>query len=315
MRIYVHNVLGKSERDFLCSFCEGDDCWFSGVSGNETERPGALHASEVAFGYCPVDWLRDASGLKWMQVPGVGFDQYLPLAAGGTPPFAITNMRGVFKDCVAETCLGGILALNRGIKKLSERQLAHSWDKDAIRPHLRTLRGARVLVLGTGAIGKQFGALVEGLGAVVKFYGRNCPPADIAGEDSLDSVLPDMDVVAAFLPDTPHTGNLFDEKRIALLGKEALLVNAGRGSLVNEDALLAALDAGRLRGAVLDVTREEPLPTSSALWSNDKVLLTQHTAGGHRDELRIAIACFGDNLERFRNGLALTNSVDWKKGY
>jgi glyoxylate/hydroxypyruvate reductase len=315
MQIYIHDVLGESDRDFLYNFCEGDDCWFSRASASEAERRGALHASEVAFGYCPVDWLHDASDLQWMQVPGVGFDQYLPLAAGGTPPFAITNMRGVFKDCVAETCLGGILALNRGIKKLSEWQVTQSWEKDALRPHLRTLRGARVLVLGTGAIGKQFGALVEGLGAEVTYFGKNCPPADIAGEESLDSVLPDMDVVAAFLPDTPRTRNLFDGKRIALLGKEALFVNAGRGSLVNEDALLVALDGGRLRGAVLDVTREEPLPVSSALWSNDKVLLTQHTAGGHRDELHLAIAYFGENLERFRNGLALTNSVDWQKGY
>lgn len=299
----------------MLSRCRGDDCWFSGRSSSESERRQALVSSDVAFGYCPVDWLREAARLKWVQLSGVGFDQYLPLAAGGSPPFTLTNLRGVFTDCVAETCLGGVLAFNRGIKRLSERQLAHSWEKDAIRTQLRTLRGSKVLVLGTGSIGRQFGTLARALGADVTFYGRKCPPADICGTRALDSALPQMDVVAAFLPDTPETRDLFGGGRIGLLKNEAIFVSAGRGTLVDEVALLAALDAGQLRAAVLDVTRVEPLPLTSALWSNDKVLLTQHTAGGHREEQRIAVAHFGGNIERFKSGQQLANTVDWRRGY
>jgi phosphoglycerate dehydrogenase-like enzyme len=315
MRIYVHDVLREGEREMLRASCPEDDCWFAGQTSSEGERREALAASEIAFGYCPHDWLREAPRLQWMQLPGVGFDQYLPLAQGGQPPFLMTNLRGVFKDCVAESCLAGVLAFNRGIKRLSERQVARSWEKDAIRPQLRTVRGSRVLVLGTGAIGRQFGALMAGLGAEVTFFGRSCPPADISGTQALDSALPRMQVVAAFLPDTAETRDLFGRERIGLLNKEAVFVNAGRGSLVDEAALVTALDAEQFRGAVLDVTREEPLPLSSALWSNGKVLLTQHTAGGHRDELRIAIEHFVGNRARFKNGQQLVNLVDWRKGY
>lgn len=315
MRIYVHNVLQKEEREIVLSRCQGDDCWFSSHSNSEAERRQALASSDIAFGYCPVDWLREASRLKWLQLSGVGFDQYLPLAAGGSPPFALTNLRGVFTDCVAETSLAGVLAFNRGIKQLCEKQIARSWEKDAIRTQLRTLRGSSVLVLGTGSVGRQFGAWSRALGADVTFYGRSCPPADICGMEALDAALPQMNVVASFLPDTAETRHLFGRGRIGLLNKEAIFVNAGRGTLLDEAALLGALDAGQLRGAVLDVTRDEPLPPTSALWSNDKVLLTQHTAGGRRDEQRISVVHFAENVERFKNGQPLANSVDWHKGY
>lgn len=315
MQIYVHNVLKEDEKEIVLSCCPGDVCWFSERSSSESERRNALAASDVAFGYCPVDWLRQATRLKWLQLSGVGFDQYLQLAAGTSPPFTLTNMRGVFTDCVVETCLGGVLAFNRGIKRLNELQLAKSWEKDEIRKQLRTLRGSKVIVLGTGSIGGQFGALARALGAEVTFYGRRCPPADICGTSALDSALPHMDVVAAFLPDTPETRDLFGSRRIGLMKNDAIFVNAGRGTLVDEAALIAALDSGRLRAAVLDVTREEPLQVSSPLWSHEKILLTQHTAGGHRDEQRIAVEHFVRNIERFKSGQQLANIVDWSKGY
>jgi phosphoglycerate dehydrogenase-like enzyme len=131
----------------------------------------------------------------------------------------------------------------------------------------------------------------------------------------LDRALPEADIVVGCLPDTPDTRGLLDRRRLGLLPAHAVLVNVGRGSLVDEAALTEALLQGRVGGAVLDVTREEPIPPSHPLWSCPRTLLLQHTGGGYGEELLDKARLFLTNLAAFESGAPLRNVANLARGY
>ncbi len=133
--------------------------------------------------------------------------------------------------------------------------------------------------------------------------------------EALDRAIASADVVVGAAPDTPETRDVFNRRRIGLIRPDAILVNVGRGSLVDEEALAVALHAGRIGGAVLDVTREEPLSPDHALWSCPNLILTQHTGGGTADEIDRKIEWFAENLARYRRGEPLRGVVDLSRGY
>ncbi|MFC7584974.1 D-2-hydroxyacid dehydrogenase [Nonomuraea antimicrobica] len=270
----------------------------------------AFAAAEIALGNCPPDWIDASTTLRWLQLASTGLDGYGHLAR--RPEVRCTNLPGTFANPVAQTCLAGILAHYRGLDRLAAWQRSALWNRDALRPQLRTLTGQRALILGTGSIGRRLAELLTPFGCEVMTVGRHS--GDITIND-LDRVLPDADIVCAVLPGTDQTRHLLDRRRLSLMKTGALLLNAGRGSLIDEDALIDALRAGRLGGAVLDVTAQEPLPPDNPLWKCPNLLLTQHTAGGSADENRTTITVFADNLRRYRTGTPLRGLVDWQRGY
>lgn len=135
--------------------------------------------------------------------------------------------------------------------------------------------------------------------------------------DSLDVLLPETDLLVMCLPDTPETRNVLSKERIELLKKDSFVVNVGRGSAVDEEALCESLNAGRLGGAALDVFRTEPLPEDSILWDTANLLITPHVAGNLTLEhtLDVNVKMFCENLLRFGSGLPLNNLIDRSKGY
>jgi phosphoglycerate dehydrogenase-like enzyme len=138
---------------------------------------------------------------------------------------------------------------------------------------------------------------------------------DLNTPAELDQALPHADIVCAALPDLPETNGLINKERVDRFKPGAIFTNVGRGSLVDEPALIAALHAGRLGGAVLDVTCREPLPPDDPLWGSPRTILTQHTAGGWTTVVLRRLSVFGENLARYRAGKPLHNVVDWKRGY
>jgi phosphoglycerate dehydrogenase-like enzyme len=270
----------------------------------------SLQDCEVAFGNPPAEWLADAPGLRWVQLESVGFGEYAGLdrtILGRT--LRLTNLKGFFAEPVAQSILGGILSHYRGIGRLADLQSRGAWVGDDLRPQLRTLSGASVVLFGYGDINRRVAELLAPFGCSITAFHSGWHP------DPLTEALGKADIVVCAAPHTAATKGLFDARMLAKLSPGALFVNFGRGSLLDEDALADALDSGRLGGAVIDVTREEPLPPSHRFWRCPNLLLTQHTGGGTGDEIDRKIDVFLANLERYRKNEALYGLVDVERGY
>ncbi len=265
---------------------------------------------QVAFGNVPPPWLEQAPALRWIQLESVGFDQYRPLdwpALGQR--IQVTNLPGFFTEPVAESALAGVLALYRGIDRAVRLQAERCWRGDALRQHLRTLNQAEVVLFGYGAINRRFAELLAPFGCTITHFASDWTSA------RLDNALRRADLVASVVPETDRTVSVFDEARLTLLKDTAVFVNFGRGSVVNEDALVRRLSTGRLAGAVIDVTRCEPLPREHPLWRCDNAIITQHSGGGTHDEMARKIDVFARNLERYRAHERLAGVVDFARGY
>lgn len=265
---------------------------------------------EIVFGNPDAAVVAANPKLRWMQLESVGFGEYVGL--DWTRPkgrATVTNLAGFFADPVAETALAGILALYRGIDELVRFQSERRWVGDPLRTRLRSLRGASVVLVGHGAINRRLAELLVPFGCSITPVARGSPvPA-------LDEALSHADLVVCTVPDTAQTRGLFDAGRLARLPETALFCNFGRGSILDEDALADALEAGRLGGAVIDVTRQEPLPPAHRFWTTPNLILTQHSGGGTADELDRKIDLFLANLARFRAGAPLDGVVDFSRGY
>ena len=216
-------------------------------------------------------------------------------------------------DPMAQTILGGLLALNRGVEQLAALKPKRDWQKMVLFPQLQVIHGAHVLLLGAGSVNQRLRELLTPYHCRFTVYARTS--GDIHTPAELDAVLPTADIVSAALPDTPGTRDLLNAARIARFKPTALFANVGRGSLVDEAALIAALQTGRLRGAVIDVTRREPLPPDDPFWTCPRTILTQHTSGGSNLVSPDVVGGFKTNLARYRAGQPLLNVVDWAKGY
>ncbi len=215
------------------------------------------------------------------------------------PPVAITSGRGLHDGPVAEHALALVLACARRLPALVRAQDEGRWAAELgglQRVHdseFRTLAGARVVIWGFGSIAARLAPLLQALGAFVMGVARHAGPRpgsgpsgepwgtfDVVTADELPRLLPDTDVLISVLPATAQTAGAVSSSVLALLPPRAFVVNVGRGSTLDEDALLAAIRSGALAGAALDVTSREPLPADSPLWSEPRILLTPHAAGG-----------------------------------
>ena len=282
----------------------------------EFEKRAAVATAHVIFGNVPAAWLNAAAGLRWVQLESAGVDAYLGLNA--TPRAAavvLTNLAGFYDRAVAEAALAGILAFYRQLPRLLVAQPAARWIKSEVEPAIRALAGQRVLLLGAGGIARRLARVLAAFDAEVQFFSRTARTGALATPAELDTALATTDLLINTLPHTPATIGFLDHARLARLKRDAVVVNVGRGSTLDEAALLSLLDAGHLGGAVLDVTAIEPLPVGSPLWRHPRVLLTQHTGGRFPGETDRKIDVFLANVTRFERGEPLHSGVDVTRGY
>ncbi len=312
--LYIKLHLSPDEVDHLRAAAGGEELCLD-QELTDDEKHAAFRESEIVLGNPPLEWLTERGRLRWIQLSSAGFRQYTSLSERDLS-FTVTNCTGLFGTPVAETAVAGILALLRAIPTfVRDKELRH-WRGATIRPQLGKLSGRRVLILGHGDIGGTVRQLLSGFGCPIETMGNRVGSgADFYTLAELDARLPTAQLVVAALPETDETVQLFDANRLALLSEDCILVNTGRGSLIDEAALLDLLQAGKLGGAVLDVTGKEPLPADDPLWNAPRTLLTQHSAGGARDENRRIIDRFVSNLRRYRSGQPLHFTVDLKRGY
>jgi phosphoglycerate dehydrogenase-like enzyme len=316
MTIYTNIEFNDSQRQHMREVAGEDVVYFADPEVPSLQDKEAFLRAEIAFGDCSPEWLPLTHDLRWMQFDSVGFGEYAHLNWDDLGRrLTCTNLRGFFAVPVAETVLAGILTLYRGIDRLVKLSATRSWNKLEVRPQLRCLTEAKVILLGYGATGRKVHSLLGPFGCTVIPVDQSEQAPDVKGVNELDRFLPQADIVVAALPDTPETRGLFGEQRFLLLKKGAIFVNVGRGSLVDEAALVNALGSGHLGGAVIDVSREEPIPPDHPLWDAPNTLLTQHTAGGSFDELERKLRFFEQNLARYRRGDGLESVIDWKRGF
>lgn len=295
---------------------ESDDVQWVGSGSSASGWRDSLARCEVVFGNVPAAWIPELAALRWLQLESVGFEYYRDVSEQiSTRGIAVTNLRGQFAHPAAETALAGILGLFRGIDQLVRANVERHWVSLEVRPSTDLLHGKDVIILGSGSIGSQLRRLLEAFDCRVRSFARTSPSAELHTLVELDAALPEAHIVVCCLPSTPDTRLLFDRKRIARLAATAVFVNIGRGSVVDEVALAAALVDGSLGGAVLDVTNQEPIGLASPLWALPRTVLTQHTGGGYSDELVDKARRFLENLDRWRAGEPLDNLVNWQAGY
>jgi phosphoglycerate dehydrogenase-like enzyme len=253
--------------------------------------------------------------LRWVQTLAAGPDSVL--AAGFADDVVITSGVGLHTATVTEHALALTLALVRRLPASARAQAEHRWARELgglqpLHPQgpVTTLLDARVLVWGFGQIGQNLAGLLRGLGAHVRGVARTA--GDRAGfpvvaESDLEAELAATDVLVMILPADAATEGALDAARLAALPDHAYVVNVGRGTTVDEDALHAALTAGTIAGAALDVTAVEPLPAGSPLWEAPNLVLTPHAAGGRPVDADTLIA---ENVAALAAGRPLRNVVE-----
>lgn len=313
MNIYCAISLDQEAKKFLRDHLEGESLVFQDELENSDQLPAFLQAG-ICFGNVPPGWLEQTERLRWIQLESVGFGEYQNVDP--KTDFVMTHLKNFFDVPVAESALAGILALYRKVDTLTRLQQQRKWVGQDLRPHMRTLRGAKVCVLGgSGGIGSHLIRLLEPFETEVTVFGRRSTVSDITTTSELERMLPETDILVSSLPETNETIQLMNAERLGLLAPHAIFVNVGRGSLVDEPALIALLREEKIGGAVLDVTDQEPLPPDHPLWTCPNTLLTQHTGGGFDREVRGKVEVFLDNLRRFRKGKTPEHVVNLGRGY
>ena len=298
--------------------------------GDGADRPsdetlGVIGEAEVYVGFgLPRALLAAAPALRWAHSTTAGVASLLhPELAERA--ILLTNSAGVHAPPMAEYVLAGVLHFLRGLDVAVRQQAEARWDRQPFVGSTsggRELNECRALVVGAGGIGQAVAAALGAHGVECTGVRRNpdrgVPPGftRVVGQDAIDAELPAADLVVLCAPLTPETRNVLSAARIARLPEGAIVVNVGRGALLDERALVERLRDGTLRGAVLDVFGQEPLPADSPLWGLGRALLTPHvSAVSPRRFWERELALIVDNWTRYRQGGRLRNLVDQQAGY
>jgi phosphoglycerate dehydrogenase-like enzyme len=279
-------------------------------------------AEVVLGGLVDAENFARARRLRWIHLPAAGVGSQL-FAALVESDVVLTNARGLHAASMAEHALGLLLAFARKLHLARDLQRAHRWGQVALwtePPALGQLAGGTLGLVGLGAVGAALAERAAALGLRVIAV-RPHPRPDPApaheqwGLDRLDELLARADWVVLAAPHTAASRGMIGAAQLARMKPGAVLVNLGRGALVDEAALVAALRGGRIAGAALDVVGREPLEPGSPLWDLPNVILTPHVGGLGPGHWEGAVRQFAGNLARYRAGQPLRNVVDKRAGY
>ncbi|MBE7170191.1 MAG: D-2-hydroxyacid dehydrogenase [Williamsia sp.] len=312
MTIYVDAPLTPDQKELLRSSAPDEAFVFRDELAGEEQYNALLKADVLLGNPRPVEWLKAARNLKWIQLYSTGFEYY----SGIQLPAVVTNMRDYYSEPCAETMIAGIMALYRGMDALAVLKKEKQWVGPPIRQQLQLLHRKKVIILGTGNIGRRVAKILSGFDAEIIFFGRTAPDALLRSPEELLQKISWADIIIACLPGTDETRGLFTRDMISRMNKGALFCNVGRGNLLaDEDALAEALASHTIGGAVLDVTAAEPLPAGSKLWNCPNTILSQHSGGGQLAEIEGILELFLENLKRYKSGQPLKNQVHFDRGY
>lgn len=290
-----------------------------------------LPEADVAFTpFIERDVFPLATRLRWVQSPavGVGSLMFPELLAS---PVVITSARGIRARSIAEHVMGVTIALARRLPIAMRAQIAHRWvqeDLEGAASGVRSLDSLRMTIVGLGSIGMEIVKLAAPFGIRISAIRRRPPsptgfgaagaPAGVETvwpPERLPDLLAQSDVLVLAVPHTPETKQIISRAEIDRMPRGALLINIARGKLIDDGAVVEALQDGRLGGAALDVFTKEPLDPASPYWDLPNVIITPHTSGAMQDYWTPLVALFAENLRRFEKGQPLLNIVDKVAGY
>jgi phosphoglycerate dehydrogenase-like enzyme len=266
-------------------------------------------SADIAFGQPDASQCAQSSRLRWIEVTSAGYTRY------DNEPFRetlrtrgaiFTNSSSVFSEPCAQHALALMLALGRQLPGAQREQLGErGWLYTELRRDSRLLTGETVLMLGFGAIGRRLAELLAPFRMKLFAVRRKAyseAGVHIISEERLSSVIAEADHVINILPDNESTRNYVNARRLSWCKRGAKFYNIGRGTTVDQGALIEALESGRLGAAYLDVTEPEPLPPSHPLWTTRNCHITPHTAGGRHDQDEMLVQHFLKNLAVFEAG-------------
>lgn len=274
---------------------------------------------EVLYGHPVPALLRQAAQLRWLCSDYAGVEKYLDDAVWPRPDCLLSNGSGAYGPAISEHVLMVLLML---LRRMPEYQVELSRRQWTYHTPIRSVIGSHVVMLGAGDIGRNVARRLKALGASVTGAcrsGKSEEPAfdRVVPIQELDSVLPEADALVMALPATAETMGILSRERIALLPERAFVINVGRGSAIDQEALVEALNQRKLAGAALDVMTPEPLPADNPLWDCPNTIITPHISGnmslGRTCDIDVDMFCA--DLARYAAGEPLRNLVDRTRGY
>ena len=280
-----------------------------------------LDEIEVLAGHAPIEVLLSAENCRWVQLFSAGADAVLMRHPQTRDlDFQLTNVSGIHAISITEHIFALMLTLARNIQGAIRIQKDRDWPR---LPHtaVQEVAGSTMCLMGVGSIGSRVALTARAFDMRVVAVRRHADLAKpqavdaVYGPDQMEKPLAQADWVVSCLPHTPGTHELIGAAAFDAMSADAYFINIGRGKVVDEPTLIAALQAGGIKGAGLDVTYEEPNPPDSPLWQMDNVIITSHYSGMSVDYGRRAGEVFLDNLRRYESGRPLRNRVDKQLGY
>ena len=316
--LVINNMLEQKHLDLIKTFAEslGHEVFFYTA---EAEIPQTNYDADIIYGFAP-SIVKTSKTLKWLCVPWAGVDSLMVPGYFANEDCLLTNAAGAYGVSIAEHMIAVSLVMMRRLDEFLEETRGGQWLNPRAQ---RSLKDCRITVLGTGDIGTTFANRAKAFepASIIGVCRSGKSSAQVYDKvlpvSELDSVLPKTDLLAMSLPATPETRGILSRERLALLPEGAYIVNVGRGSAIDEEALADALDSEHLAGAALDVFQTEPLPEGNRLWKTKKLVITPHVAGNMtlpytKDK---NVQMFLEDLKNFTEGTPLHFLVDKKLGY
>lgn len=275
---------------------------------------------DIIMGFPRVEDLKRATSLKWLQTPSAGVDQFTDttIFAHSHPSVILTKASGTYGRQIGDHVIGFIIAHNHNFLTHHENMKQRKWQ--LIFPH-KDLRHSTVAIIGFGDLGRQIARKSKALDMEVlvvrkkEVHGTQQNVDRFYTVDRMHEAVTKADYVVLAAAGTQQTHHLIDAAMIDYMKHGSVLINVARGSLVDEKALIDALERLHLGGAYLDVTEQEPLDPVSPLWSMENVLITAHCSGLSRNSSTLVYELFTRNLTSFLNGQEMQNVVDFSQGY
>ncbi len=274
--------------------------------------------AEIFFGSAP-EFTQTAKNLRWVCAPSAGVNQYMTPGALPGENVLLSNSSGAYGVTISEHIVMTTLEIMRRQQDYSTVVAERKWVRNL---PVRSIKGSRITLLGTGDIGREAAvrlrafspACLIGVNRSGNSFGQLFDR--IVRQEEMDSVLPETDLLIISLPGTKDTLHMIQQKRLALLPDGAMIVNVGRGSVIDQKALTKELAAGRLYAA-LDVFEEEPIPLGDPIWTSPNLLITPHVAGNMTLPYTVEkiVSLFLSDLDRYAQGLIPERLVDLSKGY
>jgi phosphoglycerate dehydrogenase-like enzyme len=309
MNIYIACELESSEKKIIKNNLKKHNLYFSKLKFKKIADNNFLKC-EIVFGNIPPDWIKQSSKIRWLQLESTGFAEYSNVKKNFlNKDVIITNLKSFFAHQVAQTVMAGIFSFYRGLDSFALLKKKKKWIGDPIRAKLEILNDKNILFFGKGSINQEIAKYIKVFNCKYSFIDSNSKKSFAIQK------VKKAEIVICALPGTAKTKMLFNKKMINSLSNQTILINVGRGNLINEKYLIKKLKNNDLKGAVLDVTAEEPLRKNNPLWSCPNLILTQHTGGGYKDEIIDKVNFFLNNFQRFKKKSKVLNKINPMKGY